>query len=349
MSPLILVISSVLVAADPAPVDFDNQLIPVLTKAGCNSGACHGAAIGRGGFRLSLYGGDPEFDYRSIALESEGRRVNLARPDVSIVVLKPTETIEHGGGVRLDDDGSGAELLRRWIREGATRFSTKSLVGFDVSPKVHIADDVGAELQLRATAKFNDGSTVDVTPWTVFTPEDAAAVEIDQQAATAKLLRRGRHIVVARYLDRNIPVEIIAPLSDAAVRLQGEPRRNFIDDHVLGLLETLRLPTSPLANDATFLRRVTLDLTGRLPTPAQQRRFQQGDDAKKRDAVVDELLASDEFNEYWTMQLAKLLRIRSQRGGEKEAAQTYHRWLREQLAKRLPYDELARRMLLSAG
>lgn len=348
MSALVLLMAVISAGNDEATVDFDNQVIPILTKAGCNTGACHGAAVGRGGFKLSLYGGDPDLDYRSIVLELEGRRVNLSRPDESLIVLKPTESIVHGGGFRLEYDGGGADLLLRWIREGAGRTQRQRLERFRVAPKSYVADHTGTTLQLNAFAQFTDGSEVEVTRWTVFTPEDPSAVEIDPEAATARLLRRGRHIVIARYLDRVVPLELIVPLADEVVDLSAAPRQNFIDDEVLQLLSTLRIPVSPRVDDATFLRRATLSLTGRLPAVQSIHEFVSRASSDKRAKLVDELLDSNEFSEYWTLRLARLLRIRSQPQDAK-GARAYHEWLREQVAESVPYDEIARQILLAIG
>ncbi|MGD9855645.1 MAG: DUF1549 and DUF1553 domain-containing protein, partial [Planctomycetaceae bacterium] len=200
-----------------------------------------------------------------------------------------------------------------------------------------------------ATAKFTDGSEVDVTGWTVFTAEDPSAVEIDPETAIAKLQRRGRHIVIARYLDRVVPLELLVPLSDTVVDLSDAPQQNFIDEHVLQTLSTLRIPVSPQADDAAFLRRATLDLTGRLPSLETTQSFAVDANPDKRAALIDALLASEEFNEYWTFQLAKLLRVRSGAGGETEGAWTYHQWLHQQLAEHVPYDRMVREMLTALG
>ncbi|MCP4171263.1 MAG: DUF1549 domain-containing protein [Fuerstiella sp.] len=336
------------VHVDLNTVDFDNRVIPVLTKAGCNTGACHGAAVGRGGFRLSLYGGDPHFDFRSIVLELEGRRVNLSQPGKSLLVLKPTESIEHGGGTRLEYEGTDANLLTKWIAQGTPRIQKERLIEFRVSPDVHVAARVGAELQLKATARFTQGAVIDVTQWTVFTPEDTAAVVIDSQTAQAKLLRRGRHIVVARYLDQVVPIEIFVPVSDAVIDLADAPRHNFIDHEVLGLLSTLRIPVSQQANDLTFLRRVTLDLTGRLPTVDAIGEFVTASDRRQRTELIDRLLSSAEFSEYWTLQIARLLRIRSQ-PQDARGAFAYHKWLKKQISDGVPYDEFTREILTATG
>ena len=345
---ILLLLSAVLPSGNETAVDFDNQIIPVITKAGCNTGACHGAAVGRGGFKLSLYGSDPTADYQSMVLALRGRRVNLAHPEESLVVLKPTESIAHGGGYRLEDDGEGAHLLREWVRQGAKHSRSRELKEFRVSPIRHVADRVGATIKLAATAKFSDGVELDVTGWTVFTAEDPAAVDVDPSTALATLLRRGRQIVVARYLDHVEPIELCVPLSDAVIDLSHEPLRNYIDERVIDMLSTLHIPVAPIAVDETFLRRVTLDVTGRLPSREISCKFLGNQSRSKRDELIDELLSSDEFTEYWTWQLAKLLRIRSL-PQDSQTAPVYHLWLKQQIADQVPYDELARQLLLAVG
>ncbi len=329
-------------------VDFENDIIPVLTKAGCNTGACHGAAVGRGGFRLSLYGGDPELDYQSIVFDLEGRRVNLAKPDDSLVVLKPTESISHGGGYRLDDDGSGAERLRNWVRQGATNQTNKHLREFIVSPRRQTLQSLESSVALASTASFSDGSEFDVTQWTVFTAEDPGSVVIDPETAVATVLRRGRHLVIARYLHHVVPIELLVPWSDENVSYVVATRRNFIDDVVADRLAQLRIPVSPPATDATFLRRVSLDLTGQLPAMETVREFATSDHPSKREKLVDRLLQSPEFTDYWTMQLAKLLRIRATPDG-REGLLAYQAWLKQCVADGTGYDDMVRTLLLADG
>ncbi len=331
-------------------VDFDTQVMPVLTKAGCNAGACHGAASGRGSFKLSLYGGDPAADYTAIVHQLEGRRINLARPSASLLLAKPTERLEHGGGRLLEADSPGARLIETWIAQGAERRKVHSLARLEVSPSQAILERTGADARLSSTAHFTDGTTVDATAWTVFTAEDPAAVKIDEdgQRATARVLRRGQHTVIARFLDRVVPLRLIVPLADAPVDLSQAPRQNFIDDHVLAMLGTLRIKPSPPADDAEFLRRLRLDLTGRLPSPDQVRDFAADRRAGKREELVDRLLGSEEFVEYWTYKFAKLLRVQAP-GNERPAGAAYHAWLRRQIADDAPYDGLARTLVLATG
>lgn len=343
-------------------VDFRNDLIPVFTKNGCNAGACHGAAIGRGGFKLSLYGGDPVADHEAITQQLAGRRINLANPEASLVVLKPAEHVSHGGGTIFDIDSESAQLLIRWIQQGAELKTTRELKSIEIEPKRYVARKIGEPVQFRTTAKYSDGTSEDVTNWTIFKPEDASAVAIDR-TQTARVQRRGRHIVVARFQNKVEPIEIVVPLTDDVVDFSKEPRSNFIDDQVLETLGTLGLPVSEQIDDATFVRRLTLDLTGRLPTnkaPSPLKgRAGKGDAAGvselDRAALIDILLASDEFNDYWTLQLAKLFRIRAGGGRGNVGGQdanggiVYHNWMKQQLRDQASYAEMARTLLTSTG
>lgn len=335
-------------AAEAGRVDFDTQVIPVLTKAGCNSGACHGAAIGRGGFKLSLYGGDPAGDFRAIVHELEGRRVNLAKPELSLLLRKSIEELNHGGGARLDLDGRGYRRLLAWIREGASRQTDRKLTAFQLVPRTKTFDKPGAKIRLAARARFSDGSSEDVTPWTVFTSEDPASVQIDSAEATALIRRRGEHILIARFLDRVAPIRLSVPLADPVVDHSARTRAGYIDELIFAKLKTLRLPVSEQLGDAAFLRRVTLDLTGRLPTPAERSAFLADQRAGKRKRLIDRQLRSEAFTDYWTFQFAKLLRIRSQPRDTK-GARAFHDWLRRQIHSATPYDRMARSLLTATG
>ena len=338
-------------------VDFENDLIPIFTKFGCNAGACHGAAAGRGEFKLSLFGGNPQADYEAIVRQLAGRRINLMRPEESLILLKPTAQISHGGRQVLNEDGEGAQLLRNWIQQGARYETLRHLESVEISPQKHVITDNENSIQLRSNVHFSDGTTKDVTRWTVFTPEDTSAIEIDTSTAVAKVHRRGRHIILARYLTEVVPIELIAPLNDIPVHnihrsdnTQTSPESvdTSIDGEILKLLSTLRLPASPFADDVTFLRRVTLDLTGRIPTPDVTTAFLSDSDTNKRETLVDTLIQSDEFNEYWTLQLAKLLRIGA-RDRNTEGTFVYHQWLSEQISGGVGYDQMAHSVILATG
>lgn len=355
-------------------VDFENDLIPIFTKFGCNAGACHGAAAGRGEFKLSLFGGNPQADYKAIVRQLAGRRINLMHPAESLVILKPTAQTSHGGGQVLNESGEGVRLLRNWIHQGASYETLRRLERVEISPQKHVITNLENPIQLQAKAYFSDATTEDVTRWTVFTPEDSSAIEIDPLTAIAKVLRRGRHIILARYLTEVVPIEFIVPLNEVLPHSpieKNKPETKWkatqeksafipkptslirkenlkIDTEILKLLSTLRLPVSSDADDATFLRRVTLDLTGYLPTPGAVTAFLADADPNKRETLVDRLLESDAFNAYWTLQLAKLLRIGAQER-DTQGAFVYHQWLSEQIREGVGYDQMARSVILATG
>ena len=339
------------------PIDFENDLIPIFTKFGCNAGACHGSAAGRGEFKLSLFGSNPQADYKAIVRQLAGRRINLMHPEESLVILKPTAQTSHGGGQVLNDNSEGARLLRNWIQQGASYETLRRLERVEISPQKQVITNLENRIQLQAKAYFSDATTEDVTRWTVFTPEDSSAVEIDASTAVAKLHRRGRHIILARYLTEVVPIEFIAPLNETPLQnaydigethTVAESVGTSIDNEILKLLSTLRLPVSAAADDATFLRRVTLDLTGHLPTPNAVTSFLADSDTNKRETLVDTLLQSDAFNAYWTLQLAKLLRIGAEERNT-QGAFVYHQWLSEQIRGGVGYDQMARSVILATG
>ena len=337
-------------------VDFENDLIPVFTKFGCNAGACHGSAAGRGEFKLSLFGGNPKADYKAIVRQLAGRRINLIHPEQSLVILKPTAQTSHGGGQVLSEDEEAIQLLRNWIKQGALYQTLRKLERIEISPQKQIITNLENPIQLQATAVYSDNTSKNVTRWTVFTPEDTSAIEIDVSSATAKLSRPGRHIILARYLTEVVPIELIAPLNDVNIHnlqktIDKRPTSStdtFVDKEIQKLLTILRLPVSAPIDDATFLRRVTLDLTGRLPTVATVKAFIADSNAKKREILVDKLLESDEFNEYWTLQFAKLLRIGAKERNT-QGAYVYHQWLSNQIRDGVGYDKIARSVILATG
>jgi hypothetical protein len=330
-----------------APIDFDTDVLPVLTRAGCNSGACHGAAAGRGGFKLSLFGGDPGADYRAIVQDLEGRRVNLARPDRSLVLLKPTWEVDHEGGQRFASDGSQAALLKAWIEAGAPRLAQRRLVRLRVEPAQANVEQVPATLPLVATAEFSDGSSRRVEESAVFTPADPASTAVDARGAI-KVLRPGRHTIVVRYLTDVVAVQITAPHVNPPLTLAQLPRNSWIDEEVNSALAALRLPPSPRADDATLLRRVTLDLTGRLPTPERVRSFLADQSSGKFATEVDRLLASPEFTEYWTFRFARWLRVRTG-PNDAQGTKALHGWLREQIAASRPLDDWTAELVTAQG
>ncbi|MDA0589841.1 MAG: DUF1553 domain-containing protein [Planctomycetota bacterium] len=335
-----------LAADTSSSIHFDTQIVPLLTRYGCNSGACHGAASGRGGFRLSLYGSNPEFDHQSLAFDLKGRRVNLAHPDESLVLLKPTESLNHGGGERFDLDSDAATLLREWVHQGARRDSSRSLKELRIRPASLTLKTTGQPVEFTATAEFSDGTSRDVTAWTVFKAEDDDAVEVSSR--TAVPTRRGRHIVTARFLDRVLASEILVPFNEEPTGPPADPiaGASFIDNLIDRRLSELHLPASPQIGDEAFQRRVSLDLTGRLPQLADVRAAQEK--LLDRNQIVERLLKSEAFVDYWTHWLTQLLRVRTQ-PQDQTAARTFHAWIRTQIESGTPLDELARQFLTASG
>ena len=331
------------------PVDFKNDLIPMFTKLGCNAGKCHGSAIGRGDFKLSLYGGTPKADYDEIVRRFGGRRLNLVDPEASLLFLKPAEYVGHGGGTIIHDGDQNARLLIKWIKQGANYLEQRQLNRISVAPQRFVAAKAGDETSLRVVAHYDDGSTRDVTRLTQFVADDPSAVMVDSESATAQTTRPGRHIVIARYSTEVIPIELIVPANNI-VDLSGELRTNFIDSEILKSLSDLRLPASPQVGDSTFMRRIALDLTGRLPEYlAQPNRL-----PLNREAIVDDLLVSDQFVDFFTLKFAKLLRIQSKIDKNRvtttpQAALAFHDWLARQLRNGVGYDQIAREIITASG
>jgi hypothetical protein len=341
-------VATLLQAATVLAVDFDTEIIPILTRSGCNAGACHGAAAGRGEFRLSLLGSNPAADIDSIVREFEGRRINLARPSESLLIAKPTGQLAHGGEDVLEAGSEGARKLLAWIESGATRNERRRLTDLEVEPGQVVLERKGAAVRMGARAHFDDDTVDDVTQWTVFTAADPASIRIDRERNVATVLRTGQHIVHARFLDRVVPIVITLPIFEAPVDLASEARANFIDDEVLSKLELLHIRPAPPADDATFLRRVSLALTGILPTREEAEQFLAAHESDKRERLVTHLIESDAFTDYWTFRFATLLRIRAL-PNERVAARVYHNWLRERIRSNTPLDQMAREVLTSTG
>lgn len=209
-------VGRIAIAGDP--VDFDTEVIPILTVSGCNAGACHGAAAGRGGFRLSLLGMDPAFDYEQIVRQWEGRRVNYAHPNESLLLRKPTEQLEHGGGTRFLSDSPESRLLERWIAQQAPRARLRQLEALEIEPSEVTIERPGDTFRLRFTARFSDGSVRDVSPLVLLSAEDPSALEV-HSAQQITALRPGQHTLVARYLNQVRAVRVRMPLTSEGLTL----------------------------------------------------------------------------------------------------------------------------------
>ena len=328
---------------------FATRVLPVLTKAGCNTGACHGAAVGQGGFKLSLLGYDPAQDFDNITRELSGRRLDFAAPAESLLLRKSTRQLDHDGGRRIKRDSGAHRTLLDWIAAGAP-FGPRDLrvMQIEVAPADILLLAPGKSHQLRVTARLSDGRTEDVTALALYNSDDDGIADV---AATAEVTvsNRGLTAVMVRYLGQVAAVRVGAPFQDAELKNVSFPAQNFIDEKVLTELKRLRIPPSPLADDAEFFRRVHLDVTGRLPEAGRVRAFlAEPPSTAKRARVIDELLASPAFVDFWTLKLADLLVINSKKMGD-DGAKAYHGWLREQLAANAPFDRTVRTLLTASG
>ncbi len=348
---------SVVLLIDQPPVetvDFDTQVMPILTKAGCNAGACHGAAAGRGGFHLSLYGSRPSADFSEITMALEGRRIDRRKSELSLLLLKPTEQLSHEGGTRLELDGRDYKTVQRWIEQGSRRTDSRQLTEFTLASEAvdrgENSDRKTWYFKLNATAKFSDGSVVDVLPWTVLTPNDPSGISIDEQGVAA-LLRPGRHLIMARYLDQVRPLELLVPWAvddNRFVTAVATDAPTSIDDFVNQRLEELGLAAAQTIDDAGFLRRVSLDLIGRLPKTSTVEQFVESAATDKKSKLIDQLLQSDEFSDFWTFRLALLLRV-PQAKGNPAAAKVYYDWLHDCVRRDVPLNEIAMQLLMADG
>jgi hypothetical protein len=333
-----------------APVDFETQVIPVLTRSGCNSGSCHGAAIGRGGFKLSLLGYDPQSDFDTLVNEFEGRRVNRAHPEKSLLLRKPSLDLAHEGGLRLDPGADGFRIIREWIAAGVPRNPRRTLERIDVSPKTNWLERPGDRFLVQVQAHFHQGDrrmTEDVTRWSVIAASDAVAAAVDPRGDITAL-RRGQNTIMVRFLGEVAAVTVTVPIGEQPLQDLRRPQANFIDQHVNRTLDDLRLPHSPRTDDVVFIRRVYLDLIGALPDPHQVDEFVKDNDAEKRARLVEWLLARPEFVDLWSYKWGDLLKIESHRL-QPQGVTAFHEWVRSCVAQNTPLDVMARAMLLAQG
>lgn len=330
---------------------FELDVMPILTAAGCNAGACHGKARGQNGFQLSLLGFDPAFDYAAIVQEARGRRVFPSAPEESLLLRKPALATPHGGGRRLDPAGPQYELVRRWIAQGMPRRlpSDPTLVGITLGPPERFLEPRETQ-PLVVTATYSDGSTRDVTSVTAFQSNEPAVAAIDAAGTIRAGELAGEATVMARYMNNIATWNTAIPLAGSveASDYAALPRRNFIDGLVWDKLEQLRITPSATCDDATFLRRAQLDLIGRLPTPDEVRAFLADASPNKRESLVDRLLARPEYADHWANRWADLLRPNPYRVGIK-ATLSLDTWLRDAFRENRPYDQMVRQLVSAQG
>ena len=338
-------------AEDDRKLSFRHDVLPVLSKAGCNGGGCHGALAGKGGFRLSLNAYDPATDHYNITRENRGRRIEFAAPASSLFVTKPTAAVRHKGGKVLHESSEAYRILTRWIQQGAPGPSDgdPTIERVEMSPTLSQLKK-GQAQQLTVRAFFSDGTERDVTRWARFASTDATVAEVDEATGLAKVIGHGEGAVTAWYSGQIALARITSPWpSDIPDEVYSQtPRRNVIDDSVLGQLRRLNLKPSPRSSDSEFIRRVHLDVVGMLPTPEVTRAFLADPSETKRDAMIESLLAQPEFVDYWTYRLSDLFLI-SGRKLRPDALKSYYQWLRGEMEKGTPWDQIVRQVVLARG
>jgi len=342
LAPLLL-----LAPPTPEPVSFRREVIPALTRAGCNAGACHGTPTGKNGFRLSLRGYDPSLDHHTLTREFAGRRTDRHAPDASLLLTKATARTPHEGGRRLDPDGELYRLVRDWIGQGATDDAATPPTALEVSPARAVRDARSSTQTLRVAAQFPDGSKKDVTHLTRFAVNDEAVAAVSADGVVTRRAA-GEAVVVAEYMGLVATAVVLFLDDNPAFRWPDPPAHNLIDTHVFARLKDLRIEPSDLCTDAEFVRRAHLDAIGRLPTPERVREFLADRSPDRRAKLIDELLARDEYADWWGLKWADRLGV-NQRFVGKIGAVKYHQWVRQQVASNVPEDEFARRILTASG
>ena len=334
----------------PFAHSFRNHVQPIFARFGCSSGACHGAAAGKSGFKLSLRGYDDEGDYATMTRHALGRRINLEDPGRSLLLLKPTGAVPHKGGVRFGTDSREYAVLSEWIAAGAPGpwAEDPRIDHIDIVPP-HVVLKPGAEQQILVRAHFTDGTVRDATPWAKYTGSDSS-VAVPDEEGRVKVTGNGEGAITAWFLSKIAVATVTVPYGEPvpAEVYTRAPRRNFIDDLTLAKLQELRLPPSPPAGDSEFLRRAFLDTIGVLPTVAETRAFLSDPAPDKRDRAIDALLARPEFVDYWTHRWGDLLLVSSKRLPA-PTMWAYHAWIRNQVAANAPWDRFVRQVVTARG
>lgn len=336
-------------ASDQWSPDFSLDVAPLLTKLGCNSGTCHGSQAGQNGFKLSLRGYDRIFDVRSLKGELNSRRIDLSSPESSLVLLKPTGQVPHEGGVLLTDSDKYYKIIRDWIAGGA-RFedATNPVVSLNVYPENPVIQNSGERQSFRVVANLNDGTSRDVTEESVIESGNTEVASIDAHVVTA--LRRGEAPLMARYEGAYVATTMTVMGDREGYAWEEVEAFNQVDGLVIEKWKRMKLRPSALADDATFLRRAHLDLTGLPPTTDEVVSFLEDSSPtkEKREKLIDELIGSPEFVEYWANKWADLLQVNRKYLGV-PGAKKFRTWIREQVELNTPYDQFVREILTASG
>ena len=340
------------------PINFDLQVLPTLTRLGCNAGSCHGAAVGRGGFHLSLWGSNPQEDYLTITRQFESRRIDLANPAKSLFLKKPTAIIDHEGGALIDEGSPEWQILHTWIEQGAQRANAKQLTQLQIQIGDSIVtNDVAATIPLlqnaeqKITAQFADQSQQNIEPFVAVSISDSSSLKFDSQMRRLTPLRSGIHTIVVRYANIVQAIQVLTPDSS---KQANDPKpvktsaENLIDFWLDQRRSQLGHTASPLADEPTILRRVMLDLIGRAPTPEELQRYSQDDNHEKYQQLVEQLLASPQFIDFWTYRWTRYLGLRPNNNAP-QGLLAFHRWMHLQIGNNRPWDQVIQELVTASG
>ena len=338
---------------DEPQISFPSRIVPIFTKLGCNGGGCHGKAAGQNGFKLSLLGFEPGEDYEHLIRESRGRRVSQASPDQSLLLLKAINQSPHGGGQRMDRDSHEYRMVRRWIAQGTPygRDDEPVVTSIEVIPS-HRRLAAESHQQLSVVARYSDGRAEDVTTAAVYESNDKEMADVSERGLVQLQALTGDVAVMARYQGHVTVFRADIPLTDASTSLPetlAAETDNVVDRHVFAKLVSLGIPPSPPCDDATFLRRVTLDVTGRLPTLQETESFDADPSPDKRSRLVDRLLDSPDYADYFAGKWNAILRNKRGGGELRFANVAFHQWIRDSLADNKPYDQFVREIVTASG
>jgi hypothetical protein len=331
------------------PTDFIRDVEPIMAKVGCNMGTCHGAQQGRKGFKLSLRGYDPIYDYRALVDDVSGRRFNRTNPSDSLMLLKPTQGVPHEGGFLFDEESRAYKIIHQWIAEGCNFSEATRPTSLDILPKNPILDRSGSKQQMQVIASFADGTSRDVTRDSIF---ESSNFEVATVGGTGqvKAVRRGETSILVRYEGAYASNTVLVLGTREGFAWKDSPEFNFIDTHVNNKLKRLKIQPADLCSDAEFLRRVTLDLTG-LPANGEQTKAFLNDPREsqiKRKARIDELLESPDYVDHWTLKWSDLL-MSNRKFINEQGVWAFRNWIREQVATNRPYNEFVYDLMTASG
>lgn len=334
----------------PYEVDFVGDVMPLLSKMGCNAGTCHGAKDGKNGFKLSLRGYDPQYDHRALTDDLSGRRFNRAAPDESLMLLKAAGNVPHVGGVRTRVGEPYYKILRQWIADGVQiKLDGPRVTAIEIQPKNPVIAMPDMAQQMIVMATYSDGTVRDVTAESFIESGQIEVLEADGNGVV-RALRRGEGPVLARYEGAYASTTVTVMGDRTGFVWESAPEYNYIDKLVHNKLKQVKVRPSPTCDDATFVRRLYLDLTGLPPNAEQVRAFltDERESQIKRDELVDQLIGSSDYVEHWTNKWSDLLMVNRKFLKEK-GAWGLRRWIHEAVATNMPYDEFAYEVLTASG